>query len=262
MRESDFFNNGWCRFPYSEALAEWVASALPAARACVDDPRHRQWWRCGDTWFVGVHALDNDSYGALAGGPALAGPAVNFVKDALMPDGGWDRAQVSVCYPGYPQPMAGESAAAFRYRREKAAAHVDGIVPEGPGRCRHLRHHHAFILGLPMVEASPDASPFTVWEGSHELVRDALRDRLGGLPSEEWGDEDITDVYQAARRHVFDVCRPVEISARPGEAYLVHRLALHGIAPWGKQAVAGRDGRMICYFRPEFGSAANWLSER
>ena len=158
--------------------------------------------------------------------------------------------------------MAGESAAAFRYRREKAAAHVDGIVPEGPGRCRHLRHHHAFILGLPMVEASPDASPFTVWEGSHEVVRDALRDRLGGVPTEQWGDEDITDAYQAARRRIFAACRPVEISARPGEAYLVHRLALHGIAPWGKQAVAGRDGRMICYFRPEFGSAANWLSER
>ena len=262
MRKSDFFANGWCRFPYSEALAEWVASALPAARTCVDDPRHRQWWRCGDTWFVGVHALDNDRNGGLAGVPALTGPAADFVEDTLKPDSGWDRAQVSVCYPGYPQPMASESAAAFRYRRDKAAAHVDGIVPEGPGRRRHLRHHHAFILGLPMVEASPDASPFTVWEGSHELVRNALRDRLDEVPPGEWGDEDITDAYQAARRRIFDACRRVEVSARPGEAYLVHRLALHGIAPWGEHAVAGEDGRMICYFRPELDQAERWLADR
>jgi len=260
--EADFFERGWCRFPYSEALAEWVGFALPAARACVGDPRHSEWWRCDNTWFVGVHALDNDESGALAGGPALAGPAVDYVADALNLDIGWDRAQVSVCFPGYPRPMAGESEASFRYRRERAAAHIDGILPEGAGRRRHLRHYHAFILGVPMVETSADAAPFTIWEGSHELVRQSLAERLGGLPADDWGDEDITDAYHAARRRIFEECRRVEVSARPGESYLVHRLTLHGIAPWGEQAVAGEDGRMICYFRPEPGDAAGWLADR
>jgi len=262
MLESDFFNNGWCRFPYSEALADWVAFALPAARACVGDPRYSQWWRCRNTWFVGVHALDNDESGALPGGPALAGPAADFVKGALLLDIGWDRAQVSVCYPGYPRPMAGESEAAFRYRREKDAAHIDGILPEGSRRRRRLRHHHAFILGVPMVETSADAAPFALWEGSHELVRQSLAERFGDLPAADWGDEDITDAYHAARRRIFDECRRVEVSARPGEAYLVHRLTLHGIAPWGAQAVAGKDGRMICYFRPELSDVDRWLAER
>jgi len=39
----------------------------------------------------------------------------------------------------------------------------------------------------------------------------------------------------------------------------VHRLALHGIAPWAEGATAGPDGRMIAYFRPEAGGPAGWL---
>ena len=38
-----------------------------------------------------------------------------------------------------------------------------------------------------------------------------------------------------------------------------YRLALHGIAPWQKPAVADADGRMICYFRPETPSPEEWL---
>ena len=33
--------------------------------------------------------------------------------------------------------------------------------------------------------------------------------------------------------------------AKPGEAYLAHRLSLHGIAPWGESATASSGGRMI-----------------
>ena len=261
MRDYDFFDKGWRRFPYSGALAEWVAQALPAARAAVNDPRYRQWWRCGNTWFAGVNALENDRDGAPPGGAPLTGPAVDFVTQSLKLGVGWDRAQVSVCYPGYPRPMDGESEAAHRYRRERAAAHIDGIVPEGPARRRHLRQHHAFILGIPMVEANADASPFTVWEGSQEIVRQILRERFGALPDRHWGDEDITNMYQGMRRRIFAECPRIEISARPGEAYLVHRLALHGVAPWRNGAVAGPDGRMICYFRPEFETPARWLSD-
>jgi len=261
MQSSGFFEQGWCRFPFSEELAEWVARSLDAARAAVQAPEYREWWRCGGTWFAGVNALANDETGATASGPPLAGPAIDFIRRELkFQQITWDHGQVSVCYPGYPQPMQRESAAAFRFRRERAAAHIDGTVPEGPERRRHLRHHHAFILGIPMVDASADAAPFTLWEGSHEQVRQVFTERFGKLPPDRWGDEDITESYVAMRRAVFDTCRRLEITARPGEAYLVHRLALHGIAPWGVNAQAGEDGRMICYFRPELFTARSWLS--
>jgi hypothetical protein len=51
------------------------------------------------------------------------------------------------------------------------------------------------------------------------------------------------------------------VPAQPGEAVLVHRLALHGVAPWQKGATAPPEGRMIAYFRPEFqGLGDDWLS--
>ncbi len=81
--------------------------------------------------------------------------------------------------------MAGESPAKTRYRRERDAAHVDGLLPEGEERRRHLREHHGFILGLPMVEFDREASPFVVWEGSHEIMRDIFAARFAffGIPS-------------------------------------------------------------------------------
>ena len=45
----------------------------------------------------------------------------------------------------------------------------------------------------------------------------------------------------------------------PGEAVLVHRHLVHGVAPWGEQASASPDGRMIAYIRPEFSTIGEWL---
>jgi len=71
---------------------------------------------------------------------------------------------------------------------------------------------------------------------------------------------DITEVYQATRREIFETCRRIELPAKPGEAYLLHRHCLHGVAPWGATATASPDGRMIAYFRPEFaGGVAEWI---
>lgn len=111
-----------------------------------------------------------------------------------------------------------------------------------------------------MVEASAAASPFVIWEGSHEIIRKAFRGLYEGMAPEGWGDVDAKDIYHSARRRIFDACKRVEITARPGEAYVVHRLALHGITPWGRSAKAGPDGRMIAYFRPEIGGPADWLN--
>lgn len=82
-----------------------------------------------------------------------------------------------------------------------------------------------------MTETRADAAPFTVYEGSHELMRAALRDRLAGIPPERWAEEDITEAYAAARREAFAACPRMLVHARPGEAYIAHRLLLHGVAP-------------------------------
>lgn len=260
MTPEDFFRKGWCRFDFDSLLARWVENVLPRAREVVRAEDNALWLRCGGTWFAGVNVLPNDGSARLGDSGALRGKAVNFVHQTLGLKGfEWDRGQLSVCYPQYPRPMASESAGAFRYRRMRDAAHVDGLLPEGLERRRHLREHHGFILGIPMVDFSPDASPFVVWEGSHEIMRGAFAERLGNLPPDRWGDEDITDAYHQARRKVFGICRRSEIVARPGESFVVHRLALHGVAPWAETAVAGDDGRMICYFRPEVGSRSDWL---
>ena len=260
MRQT-FLERGWCRFPFDPVLAGWVEHAFPAARAAVSAPENAQWLRCGGTWFAGVNVLENDGRGALRGGRPLAGEATDFVRESLgIRNFEWDHGQVSVCYPGYPKPMPSEPETAYRYRLRRDAAHVDGLLPEGPDRRRHLREHHGFILGMPMADADEDAAPFVVWEGSHEIVRSAFRDLYQGTPPDMWGELDVTDAYHDIRRKIFDRCERVEICARPGEAYLVHRLCLHGVAPWSEGASAGPDGRMIVYFRPEYGGPEDWLN--
>ncbi|MCP4769462.1 MAG: hypothetical protein GY875_24800, partial [Gammaproteobacteria bacterium] len=126
-------------------------------------------------------------------------------------------------------------------------------------RRRHLREHHGFILGIPMVEFDAGASPFVAWEGSHEIMRALFADRFAGIAPAQWGEEDITAVYHAARERAFASCERVEVHARPGQAFLVHRLLLHGMAPWRNGARAGPDGRMICYFRPDPFGSCEWL---
>jgi hypothetical protein len=256
-----FFEKGWCRFPYDPVLARWVEGALPAARAAVASAENAGWWRSGGTWFVGVNVLPNDGTGRVGAAPPLAGEAVAFVGEVACPVAfDWDRAQVSVCRPGYPRRDEDDTEARYRFRRYRDAAHLDGLRREGAARRRHLREHHGFLLGIPMVTASDDAAPLVVWEGSHDLARRAFHARFGDLPPESWGAEDVTEVYHRLRRTVFETCRRVAVVARPGEAYLVHRLALHGMAPWEPTARAGPDGRMIVYFRPTVGGPADWLN--
>ena len=258
--EVDFYRDGWCRFGFDSALAEWVEHALPVARATVVDPANGQWLRYGGTWFAGVNVLLNGADGAVPGGPVLSGVAVDFIGTELGLTGfSWDKAQVSVCFPGYPQPMAGESEAVFNYRLKRDAAHVDGLRRD-ENRRRFVAENHGFILGIPLVAAGAAASPVVVWRGSHEKVRTAMREALQGVALEDWSTVDVTEAYHAVRRDIFETCERVRVTARPGEAYLIHRLALHGVAPWAEGAEAGRDGRMIAYFRPAAGTGEDWLN--
>ncbi len=257
-----FFTLGWCQFAYDPLLYSWVNAALPLARASLRDPQQAKWLRYQGTWFAGVNALPNDEQAAIADSDPLQGQVIDFIATALgLRKFAWDRAQVSICYPGYPQPMAGETPGKARYRLEHDAAHVDGLLPEGPDRRRHLREHHGFILGIPLVGYDANASPFVVWEGSQEIMRDVFRSLFAGISVDRWGEEDVTEIYHAARKQVFDKCERVEIHARPGEAFLAHRLILHGMAPWRENAQAGPDGRMICYFRPDPFSPYEWLND-
>ncbi|HSF94647.1 MAG TPA: hypothetical protein VLA52_06425 [Thermohalobaculum sp.] len=261
--ERHFFDKGWCAFGHDPVLARWVAAARPVAEATLHDPELRdKWLRCGGTWFAGVNALPNDASGAVpqAGVPPLAGRAVSFVADVLGFGGlDWDPAQVSICFPGYPRPWDGESDAAFRFRRDRDAAHVDGLK-RFDGRRRHLGETHAFILGIPLTRTAPDAAPFTVYEGSHEVMRRAFRARLTGIAPQDWAAEDITEAYAAARREAFETCPRVPVHALPGEAYIAHRLLLHGVAPWGDSRETAP--RVIAYFRPPAGTGQSpdwWL---
>jgi hypothetical protein len=165
-----------------------------------------------------------------------------------------------VIYPGYPKPHTGETEAATRFRRDRDAAHVDGLLPIGPERHRMLREPHAFVLGLPMTQTDTGASPLVIWEGSHEVIRRALKTRLDPIPPQDWPNTDLTEAYTTARRAAFATCKRVCVHANPGEAYLVHRLALHGVAPWQTGANAPPEGRIIAYFRPELiGAMTDWL---
>ncbi|MEO0993860.1 MAG: hypothetical protein AAFU49_07385 [Pseudomonadota bacterium] len=242
---------GWVRLPVCPDTAAWVQAAAPLAAEIAEDPAAKDaWLRCGGTWFAGVNIFPNAEDGSVAerGVPPLAGSAVQFIADTLglAPDR-WDKAQISVCYPGYPQPWEGESDAAFRFRRDRDAAHVDGLLRD-EARRRRPGEHHGFILGLPLRHSAPEAAPMVVWEGSHEIMRAAFRARLGGIPPARWAEEDVTEIYTETRRRIFETCPRVVVHAGPGEAYVVHRLALHGVAPW--QAPKGPP-RAVTYFRPE-----------
>ncbi|MGP6085407.1 hypothetical protein [Antarctobacter jejuensis] len=236
----------------------WARAARTAGRAVLDNPRQRdKWLQCQGTWFVGVDALRSARDGSLDGVP-LAGIA----PEALAPMPALHPAQLSVVFPGYPRPRDGESEAGFRYRRNRDAAHVDGILAIGPERRRFIREPHAWILGLPLTEADAGASPLVVWEGSHTIMRAALREAVAGSGTRRrnWHNVDVTEAYQQARRQCFETCKRVPLPARPGEALLLHRLTLHGIAPWAEGAKAPGEGRMTAYFRPQIkGSVAAWL---
>lgn len=267
MNLQHFLRRGWIAFPYDQAIADWVAAARPVADRVEADPELRaNWLRCGGTWFAGVNAFPNDATGAVPadGVPPFRGKVVEFIEDTLeYRDFDWDAAQISICYPGYPKPWEGESDAAFRFRRDRDAAHVDGLKRSDPGRRRHPSETHAFILGVPLTEVAPAAAPLVVWEGSHEIMRAAFAKRLAEIDPLTWSGEDVTDTYVAARREVFETCNRVAVHAEPGACYMVHRLALHGVAGWDASA-AGSAKRSIAYFRPDPrpGASPAWWLER
>lgn len=243
---------GWKRIGPHPGIAAWAEAARPVAEAAI--AASAEPWRCGETWFVGVDALPNAADGSIAGQP------FPWADLGLAPEP-LHRAQLSVVRPGYPQPWSGESDSAFRFRRDRDAAHLDGLLPVGPQKRRQIAEPHGWILGLPLNLCAAGAAPLTVWEGSHEILRSALRAALAPHDPARWGEVDITEAYQAARRQCFETCPRVLLPARPGEATLLHRLTLHGVAPWAEGAEAPPVGRIVAYFRPQLARVADWISQ-
>ena len=241
---------GWRQIAPHPAIADWVTAARPlavAALAASGEPL-----RCGGNWAVGLDLLANAPDGSL-GGVAFPWAAVGLAPEPLH------AGQVSAVYPGYPQPSDQESAAAYRFRVRRDSAHLDGLLAMGPDKRRMVKEPHGWILGLPLNDCSAGASPLVVWEGSHEIIRAGLMAALAQHPVAVWGDVDVTDAYAAARARVFETCRRVEVPGQVGGAVLLHRLLIHGVAPWVEGAVAPPEGRMVAYFRPVLASVEEWL---
>jgi hypothetical protein len=251
---------GWQVFDAEPAVRDWLATAGPAAIAVSRDKAQRAvWLRHRGTWFVGVDALPNGPDGAVAGGAPLGGQALAAAHDVAGPLA-LHPAQVSVTYPGYPAQDPDESDAAHRFRRGRDAAHLDGLLPIGAEKRRYLREMHGFILGIAVTQACARAAPLVVWEGSHHLIRAAFAAAFDGLAAEHWHEVDTTEIYQSVRREVFAICPRREVPLAPGQCVLVHRHAIHGVAPWSKGATAAPEGRVIVYFRPEVKRVEDWLA--
>lgn len=240
---------GWRKIGASQAILNWRNAAYPVAvkeLSETDEPL-----RCGGTWAVGLDLLPNDPEGSV-GGVALPWVDIGLAPVPLH------KAQLSAVHPGYPRPSPDETPAAFRFRQTRDSAHLDGLLPVGPERQRMVKEPHAWILGLPLTLS--EASPLVVWEGSHILMQAALLKALAPHPPELWGDIDLTEAYQAARAEVFRTCPRVELPGRPGEAVVLHRHLIHGVAPWTEGAKAPPEGRIVAYFRPLMGSVEAWMA--
>lgn len=238
---------GWQRIGRHPDITRWAEAALPLAQRVIEASSEP--WRCGGTWFVGVDALSNGPDGAVAG-VAFPWKALPLTPVELH------RGQLSVIRPGYPQPSADEAPSAFAFRQSRDAAHLDGLLPMGPSRRRMIQEPHRWILGLPLTDIRN--SPLVVWEGSHRIMAAALHAALCPHPPETWADVDVTDAYQIARAQVFETCPRVELPVGIGEATVLHRLTVHGVAPW-----QGEDAgeRIIAYFRPLLTTVAEWITD-
>lgn len=240
---------GWTLIGPDPAIAAWAnaAHALALQTLAIRDEA----WRCGGTWLVGVDALPSATTGDV---PHAAFPwsALPLAPEPLHP------AQLSVVKPGYPRPSPTETDTAFRYRQNRDAAHLDGLILQ-PDGARMMQEPHRWVLGIALNSCSTDASPLVVWEGSHHILRSALTNALAPHAPGDWGKIDLNPAYQAARKQVFATCTRRILPVAVGQATLLHRLTLHGVAPWQAVAQAPREGRIIAYFRPQMARVEDWL---
>ena len=152
-----------------------------------------------------------------------------------------------LCIRAIHGPAAAKAMRPLPFRRDRDAAHVDGLIGEGHPKRRYLREPHQFILGIVLTDNPPDAAPLVVWKGSHKMMQQTFA--AAGAPG-DLDQLDLTDCYQETRRQAFSLCPRLPLTGPPGTAILLHRHLLHGVAPWAAGAGHSAQGRMIAYFRP------------
>ena len=254
-----FGDKGYIEFKYEEQIAKWAEFAEKKGNEILANPNQlAKWLQCEGTWFVGVDVLPNDSKG-------------NF-EEVKFPDTfsslmeninlkSYHKGQLSVIFPGYPKPRAGDSEAAFEYRLKRDAAHVDGLLPIGTKKRRYLIEAHGIILGIPLNNTHSGASPIVVWEGSHLIMKKEFSNLLAKVPPSSWKDIDLTDTYKKARRNCFENCKRKVIESPVGTGYALHPLLLHGISPWVSPSRGVESStRQVAYFRPLLNNVQDWLS--
>lgn len=252
--------NGWCKFAADEQILEWTEHAQPAVKSAIKDTHNQHWFRYQNTWFVGVNALPNDSYGRVLGGPPLQGAAANFIQQKLGRDiSKLDQAQISAMYPGYPKPSETEPTASFNYRVKRDAAHVDGLLRESNGTARYAQEFHEYILAISMTHNDSGSSPFVVWQGSHNLFNAEFSRFFDGYSTDQIAKMDLSECYKSIRKTVFNTCKRVELPLKYGECVVAHRMLLHGTAPW-QEDINDNQPRILCFFRPITLTAKQWLS--
>jgi hypothetical protein len=260
MSAEDLARKGWAVFPSEAASEAWCDAAQRRAETVLRDPRlSRDMLRHGRTWFVGVDVMGCDAAGAVPGGPVLSGAGVAFAATQMSDNwaGDWGRGQLSVAYPGYPRRDPGESLPNHRFRKTRAGAHLDGLLPKPPEKRRYFVEPHGVILGIALDDSTGGRSPLALWEGSHVLLLEMMRRALGTCPPDQMSDIDLTDIYAATRKTCFESCTRVDVGLAPGDMIVLHRALLHGLAPW--ESASPRPRRTV-YFRPELANIADWLA--
>lgn len=244
----------------SSDILRW---AQAAHRRAVDvlDTAPQDAFECEGTWFVGVDALPNATDGSLDGVPFPCSVR-SEIEAQYGPLGDVHPAQLSTVYRGYPKPRANESPSAFAYRLDRDGAHVDGLLPLGPNRRRHIIEPHRYILGIPLTPVMAEQAPMIYYRGSADIMRQAFASALEHISrGEDVANVDVTDAYHGARRTVFETCPRICVTAQVGSAYILDPLSLHGIAPFSSPDAGGR---IIAYIRPQLAAAdsLNWCAAR
>ena len=254
-----FGDKGYIEFKYEEQIAKWAEFAGKKGNEILANPNQlAKWLQCEGTWFVGVDVLPNDSKGNFK---SVKFPHTfsRLMKNINLKP--YHKAQLSVIFPGYPRPRAGDSEAAFEYRLKRDAAHVDGLLPIGTEKRRYLIEPHGIILGIPLNNTHSGASPIVVWEGSHLIMKKEFSNLLSKVPPSSWKDIDLTDTYKKARRNCFENCTRKVIESPVGTGYAIHPLLLHGMAPWVSPSKGVESSnRQVAYFRPLLNNVQDWLS--
>ena len=267
-RRAAFHARGWVRLGWDRPDGGLGGKAASGPTMALTQASEGAEFRCDGAWFPGDQYRWPTAQTAARrslGVPPLGGAPLRFLAEALGFAGlAFDRAQLSVCFPGYPR----QGARGDRGRLRLSLASATPPMSTGCGaRCRARADG-----GSRRPTASSSACRW--WRPIRPRARSRSgrartrscaapsREAFAGAPPERWREIDVTEAYQEARQRCFETCARVPLPARRGESTIVHRLALHGVAPW--TAPANAPPRAIAYFRPDPfpGAAPDWWLTR